>query len=153
MNYDLSPLITYLDAVETCVSPARHLPADAPDVITGGYGETDPRLIYDGMIVPVALAGVWRDNALASIQASILGHANHVITQGQMIALLDFSYNVGIGALLGSTLWSFLQIGDVADALNEFKRWDIANGKELVGLEKRRFVEMGWFSSTEIPAA
>jgi lysozyme len=56
-------------------------------------------------------------------------------------ALVSFAYNVGGGALCGSTLARKLNAGDTVGACNELTRWDRAGGKRLPGLTKRRAAE------------
>lgn len=146
MEYDLTPLREYLNEVETLVSPARHLPADRPGVITGGYGETSPSLVHVGMVVSLSLAREWRDKRLVGAQAKVARLLDFLLTQGQMIALIDFEYNLGEHALLvESTLFKLVEKRDFHGALAEFKRWDMANGKHLLGLQRRRHVEENWF--------
>lgn len=53
-------------------------------------------------------------------------------------AVLSFSYNVGANAFCNSTMARKLQAGDIQGACNEFPRWNMAGGKVLPGLVKRR---------------
>ena len=149
-KYDISPLSRYIKKIETLVSPARHLPADRPGVITGGYGETDPRLVHEGMIVPEDLADAWLNARLAPIQLSVQQLVPFTLSQGQMIALMDFVYNLGLKSLKDSTLLKDILAGKLDKALNDFLSWDIANGKVLSGLEKRRHVEANWFAGKQL---
>lgn len=63
------------------------------------------------------------------------------LTEGQRIALVSFTYNVGRGAFCGSTLVRKLNAGDYVGACNELPRWVYAKGVKLPGLEKRRHEE------------
>lgn len=56
-------------------------------------------------------------------------------------ALVSFTYNVGGGALCRSTLVRKLNAGDTIGACNELTRWDMAGGRKLPGLTKRRAAE------------
>lgn len=60
-------------------------------------------------------------------------------TQGQFDALVDFAFNLGIGALSGSSLFkkALVKAND-AEIKNEFMKWIHAAGKVLPGLVKRR---------------
>lgn len=69
------------------------------------------------------------------------------VTQGQFIALLDFAYNCGAGALCRSTLLKLFNAGKVINAGYEFKRWARAGGRELPGLVRRREAEKELFLS------
>lgn len=60
------------------------------------------------------------------------------ITQHQFTALTDFTFNLGRGALHGSTLLRKLNAGDIAGAANEFKKWMHVNGREDEGVRARR---------------
>ncbi|MDD9341292.1 MAG: lysozyme [Providencia heimbachae] len=67
-------------------------------------------------------------------------------------AIYSFAYNVGAGAFARSTMLKKLNIGDIAGACNELKRWTYAGGKEWKGLITRREIEnavcLGEFAST-----
>lgn len=61
------------------------------------------------------------------------------ITQGQWDALVDFLFNLGVGNFLSSTLRKRIIEGvDHDDIPNQFRRWNKAGGKVLMGLVKRR---------------
>lgn len=58
-----------------------------------------------------------------------------------LCAIADFSYNLGLGALRGSTLRKRLNAGDMAAAKTELARWVRGGGKVLPGLVLRRAAE------------
>ena len=60
------------------------------------------------------------------------------VSQSQFDAMVSLAYNIGVGAFLKSTLLKKVNAGDFAGAGEEFLRWNKANGKELMGLTKRR---------------
>lgn len=62
-------------------------------------------------------------------------------SQGQFDALVSFAYNLGLGALKGSTLLRKHLAGDHVGAAREFSRWNKAGGKVLDGLTTRRAAE------------
>lgn len=67
------------------------------------------------------------------------------LSQNQFDALVSFTFNVGAGALNGSTLLKKLNARDFAGAANEFGKWVKAGGKELAGLVRRRKAEADMF--------
>lgn len=73
------------------------------------------------------------------------------ITQSMFDALVCFAFNVGLGALKGSTLLRLLNQHFYAAAAQQFERWDKATdqktGKKvsLAGLKRRRLAERRLF--------
>ena len=73
------------------------------------------------------------------------------ITQSMFDALVCFSFNVGLGALKGSTLLRLLNQHFYAAAAQQFERWDKAadpkTGEKvsLAGLKRRRLAERRMF--------
>lgn len=58
--------------------------------------------------------------------------------QGQFDALVDFTFNLGSGALQRSTLRRRLNRGRYRDVPKELRRWVHAGGRRLKGLVRRR---------------
>lgn len=58
-----------------------------------------------------------------------------------LAAILDFAYNLGVGAYEGSTLRKRVDAGDWGSAVFELRRWIKAGGKVLPGLVARRDAE------------
>lgn len=67
------------------------------------------------------------------------------LTQGQLDALVSFTYNLGAANLANSTLLRLLNAGDYEGAAVQFDRWNKANGMVLPGLVKRRAAERALF--------
>ena len=63
------------------------------------------------------------------------------VTDNQYSALVSFTFNVGIGNLLASTLLKKLNSGDYVGAFNELPKWNKGGGKVLPGLTRRRIAE------------
>jgi lysozyme len=68
------------------------------------------------------------------------------LTKNQRIAILSFTYNLGIGALKKSTLLKKTNNNDKT-AANEFLKWDYADGRKIPNLTKRRQLEKALFLS------
>lgn len=61
------------------------------------------------------------------------------MNQNQFDALCSFSYNVGIGALLDSTLYKKVRLNPNDKTIkDEFLRWNRVKGKVIDGLTNRR---------------
>ena len=69
------------------------------------------------------------------------------VTQNQFDAMVSLAYNIGTGAFLKSTLLKKVNAGDFTGAGEEFLRWNKANGKEVLGLTRRREREKQLFQS------
>ena len=63
------------------------------------------------------------------------------LSGARMEALESFAYNLGTGALFGSTLFRKVKAGDHVGAAQEFPRWIYAGGRKLRGLVRRREAE------------
>jgi lysozyme len=67
------------------------------------------------------------------------------LTTEEEAALLDFIYNIGAGNFRASTLLRKLNAGDFEGCADEIPRWDMAGGRVLAGLVRRRGVERAAF--------
>lgn len=63
---------------------------------------------------------------------------NKDIPVGVQASLLELAYNVGSGPVCGSTMMRKANAGQYQGACNELRRWVIAGGKRIKGLENRR---------------
>ena len=86
------------------------------------------------------------------LKMDLIVHCNNVsglvkvpLNQNQFDALVSFEYNVGYGALAGSTLLRLLNAGDYKGAGGQFGRWVYGGGKTLPGLVRRRKAELDLF--------
>ena len=105
-------------------------------VWTIGYGHTEG--VKPGQRCTRRQAEAWlrEDLAVAAGEVEALGLD---LAQGQAEALVDFVFNLGIGALEGSTLLKKIRAGaDAAEIQSEFRRWVYAGGEVQKGLVKRR---------------
>jgi len=114
---------------------------------TIGYGKKMNNPPAEGMTVTQADA---EDDLRVELQHCadmVLKICRQPLSQGQLDALTDFAFNLGIGNLQNSTLLRRLNSGDFDGAADEFLRWDHAGGKEVPGLKARRSKEQSWFLS------
>lgn len=96
---------------------------DSQGIPTIGVGHTGPE---------VHLGLVWTEAQCREVFAQDLGRfedaVNQVqigLAQNQFDALVSFSFNVGTGAFLGSTLKKMLDAQDYEGATAQFDRWHI----------------------------
>jgi lysozyme len=89
---------------------------------------------------PDALLLLIDDVDYAASQVARLVHVP--LSQGQLDALTDFTYNLGVERLAGSTLLKLLNLGNYVDAGRQLVRWDMAGGEHLAGLTLRRQAEL-----------
>lgn len=115
-------------------------PAGKPTI---GYGHTQ------GVVLGTRITKEQADQMLTvdleRFKAQVARCVKVQVTKGQFIALLDFAYNLGVGALRSSTLLKRFNSGDVMGAADEFPKWVHANGKVLKGLVTRRAMEREYF--------
>lgn len=63
------------------------------------------------------------------------------VAAGQLAALADFAFNLGLAQLRASTLLRLLNRGEAEAAAEQFPRWIHAGGRTLPGLVRRRAAE------------
>lgn len=69
------------------------------------------------------------------------------LSQNQFDALVDFTYNEGVGNFSGSTLLRKLNQGDYAGAEAEFQKWVYSGGQRNSNLVNRRYADAQLFNS------
>lgn len=123
---------------------------DSVCVWTIGYGWTQPvdgKPVAKGMVITQQKANQLLIEGVAQYESGVTNLVTVPLNQNQFDALVDFTYNLGVNALKGSTLLKKLNAGDYAGAANEFTKWNKAGGKELAGLTRRREAEKSLFLS------
>jgi len=111
-------------------------------VPTIGYGST---FYKDGRKVSLKDKPISKEEATQLLEYTVNSFANGLkgklqinLEQNQFDALVCLAYNIGLGAFAKSTLLRKVNQNDFKGAGNEFLKWDMANGKKLIGLAKRR---------------
>lgn len=118
---------------------------DIKGVWTIGWGHT--RMVCPGMTCTQAQADAWLLEDIAIYEKDVNDHVTIQLNQNEFDALVDFAFNLGCGALNGSTLIKLLNAGDIHGAAGEFEKWDHAGGVEVAGLLRRRIAEEQLFES------
>jgi lysozyme len=125
---------------EGCKLTAYKCPAG---IWTIGWGNTfyeDGVPVAPGDKITQARANELFQLVLAKFEAAVEKAAPGAPAH-QFGALVSFAYNVGIGAMEGSTLLRLHKAGNFAGAAEQFLRWDKAGVKVLKGLQRRRAAE------------
>ncbi len=119
---------------------------DQVGVWTIGYGHTG-RSIHGGMTITEEQAGVLLESDVAAAVTGVNRMVTSEIEQHHFDALVDFAFNLGVSALLHSTLLRLVNAGDFTTAAPQFLLWDHAGGVVVPGLLRRRQAEMELFES------
>lgn len=122
---------------------------DSAGIPTIGFGT----IMYpNGLRVTIDDLDITEDQAEQYLSYQILqktagvdGMVTGAVNQNQFDALVSFAYNLGLGALRGSTLLRLVNQDDFGDASNEFLRWTHAGGMVVSGLVRRRTAEQQLF--------
>ena len=112
-------------------------------VWTIGFGHT--KGVKQGDTCTEEQARAWLIEDLADAQIRLARYINVPVTQNEFVALVSLAFNVGVGALSRSKLLRKLNSGDREGAAEEFLDFDLANGKRLAGLTRRRKAEHDLF--------
>lgn len=132
---------------EGCKLTAYPDPATGGDPWTIGYGHTGND-VYEGLTITQEKA---EELLMQDIQKAVNAVNSKVtsnITQNEFDALVDFTFNCGAGNFASSTLLKKINAGDIEGASHEFEKWDMANGKHMAGLLRRRHAEVEEFLNT-----
>ena len=110
-------------------------------VWTIGYGHT--KGVKAGMKITLQEAEDLLVRDLKIFEDGVTRYTKSVkLTSNQFSALVSFAFNLGLGALKGSTLLKrVLANPNDPDIERQFKKWVYAGGRVLTGLIKRRAAE------------
>lgn len=118
-------------------------PAGVPTIGVGStrYLDGTPVRLIDPPITREHAMILLRHRILTEFMPCVRRLCGSVDSPGRLAALTDFAYNLGLGALRGSTLRRRVQAGrwDLVPA--ELKKWVLAGGRRMPGLVKRRAAE------------
>lgn len=142
--------IALIKSFEGFYSKAYHDSIDPDGVDTIGYGTIIyPPTYLGGKKVKVGDPDITEEQAVEFLKWEVELKTKFVdmlirddLTANQFGALVSFAYNLGEGALKGSTLRKKVN-ADPSDLSirDEFLKWDMASGQHLKGLKRRRIAE------------
>lgn len=133
--------LDFIQDVEGCKLYAY---LDTGGVYTIGVGHTGPEVVK-GLTCTMEQALQWLREDSEEAQEGVRRLVKGLLTQNQFNALVSFVFNVGVGAFSKSTMLKLINKGDFDGAANEFPKWNKDNGKEILGLTKRRILEQAVF--------
>ena len=109
-----------------------------------GYGHVIPSSSH-----PLTITRGEADLLLLGDVVMIAGEVDDMVTvpvlPHERDSLLTLGYNIGVNALRRSTLLEKLNSQDYEGAATEFRKWNKAGGKMVMGLIKRRKAEEEMF--------
>lgn len=117
---------------------------DSAGVLTIGWGHTHG--VEQGMTCSQEQADQWLLDDVADAENAVSRLVKGGMSQDEFDALVDFTFNVGVGAFQHSTMLAMLNDNDVQGAADEFEKWDMAGGKVVAGLLRRRNAERALFT-------
>jgi len=126
---------------------------DIVGVKTLGYGMTGKEIEGLKSVTEVQASNMLEDLLNINYALPIKNNLDikHVtLSQNQFDAIVSMAYNIGLGGLLGSSLYKNICNGSVDRNLiiSNFRVWSKAGGKTVAGLLRRRTEEAAMFFST-----
>ena len=112
---------------------------DAVGIWTIGYGSTGPHVHPNSRIAPQEAEALLLSD-LERFERAVDEAAPHA-TDNQFAAMVALAFNIGISALLRSTVLREHKAGNHEAAARAFSLWDKAGGRVLAGLVRRRAAE------------
>lgn len=135
----MTPSAHCLAIIEHCEGERLTAYRDSGGVLTIGVGHTGSDVAPGQTITAQqAEALLRRDLQSAANAVTAMGGT---CTQNQFDALVSLAFNIGSGALAGSTLLHLHKQGQYAAAAGEFGKWCHDSGAVQPGLVKRRAYE------------
>ena len=136
---------------EGCKLEAYICPAGKPTIGWGTTSYPNGREIKLGDVCTEEQAEEYLINDLSLLEKKIDRHFGKLLNQNQFDALVSFSYNLGFGNLLSSTLRRKILNNVNDDAIGiEFMKWCHVGKVKSSGLLRRRKSEYTLYSTGEL---
>jgi lysozyme len=120
--------------------------------VTIGFGNTfyeDGKPVQMGDKITKERADYLLSKVANSFGERMKKYIKQPLNENQFSALLSWTYNCGIGNLMGSTLLKKINANpNDATIRQEFMKWNRASGKVLLGLTRRREAEANLYFKT-----
>lgn len=119
---------------------------DQGGIWTIGFGHTGPEVI-EGLEWTQDQADNQLKQDLQQFEDGVNNLVEVDINSNQFSALVDFAYNLGLGALKTSFLLKCLNCNNFPGAASQFEKWDHCDGTVIPGLLRRRLAERDLFNT------
>ena len=139
-TYEPALAVGFISSFEGCRLSAYKCSAG---VWTIGFGHT--KGVKEADVCTEDQAKAWLIDDIKETQTLLAHYVNVPVSEGEFVALVSLAFNVGVGALMKSKLLRKLNAGDREGAAEEFLDFDLANGKRIAGLTRRRKEEHDLF--------
>lgn len=146
-TYEPALAAGFISSFEGCRLTAYRCSAG---VLTIGYGHT--KGVREGDVCTEDQAKAWLIDDIRETQTLLAHYVNVPVSEGEFVALVSLAFNVGVSALMKSKLLRKLNSGDREGAAEEFLDFDLANGKRIEGLTRRRKEEHDLFLADSLDA-
>ncbi len=136
----------------TTVVNGKKIQAESKEAYyTIGWGHSGPDIKKDDIISYERAEFLLTSDLARCAKAlnTLCKETNVELNQNQFDALISFSYNTGTHALSNSTLWKYLESGEIDKASAQFERWVYASGVKSTALVTRRAQERKLFDTKD----
>lgn len=124
---------------------------------TIGWGDTGPGVVPGLTITQDEADRRFRARLANEFEPGVEAMLQLVPTVSQFGAMCALAYNIGLAAFRTSTVLRKFNAGDMAGAQAAFLLWNKSGGRQMKGLDRRRWAESkvfaGWSASTAIADA
>lgn len=120
---------------------------DSVNIPTIGVGHI--KGVKMGDVITMEQADAFLANDLKAAESAINNCVKVLLEQHQFDALASWTFNLGGGALAGSTMLKCLNAKQFDQAADEMLKWNKAGGRVIPGLVKRRIAERMLFLTGE----
>ncbi len=135
-------LIKYFENIELNAYPD---PASGGVPWTIGYGCTGPSILQGCVISADEAEQMLVTRLEKEFEPGVNGMLDKDVTQRQFDALIDFAFNDGLRNLRSSTLLRKVNAGLWNEAADQFPKWNMAKGRVMLGLTRRRAADRAVF--------
>jgi lysozyme len=109
--------------------------------LRGADNKQRAREVYPHGISLEDAAVLLRDD-VRRFAAGVFRAVTRPVTDNEFCAMVSFAFNIGFGAFKKSTLLKLVNKGEMSKVPDQFMRWTKIDGRESIGLIRRRKAEV-----------